>query len=57
MEDEARLISEQLRHMVDVFDARLERIELNREHLLGRWWEVRSGQWKVVSEEKVRLSI
>jgi len=33
MEDQVILFGEQFRHMVDVMDAKLDRIELNQEHL------------------------
>ena len=33
MDDEVGLINEQLRHMIDVIDGRLERIKFNQEHL------------------------
>ena len=33
MGDEGRLITEQLRHMIDLIDARLDRIEQNQMHL------------------------
>ena len=56
MEDQVLLFGEQFRHMVDVIDAKLDRIELNQEHLKemlehrlgylqkqGKDHEVRSG--------------
>ena len=33
MEDQVYLLGEQFRHMVDMMDAKLDRIELNQEHL------------------------
>ena len=33
MEDQVILFGEQFRHMIDVMDAKLDRIELNQEHL------------------------
>jgi len=45
MEDDPILFNEHLRHAIDVFDGRLERIELNQEHLWGRWWG--SEKWAV----------
>jgi hypothetical protein len=33
MDEQTLLIGEQLKHMVDVMDAKLDRIELNQEHL------------------------
>ena len=33
MEDQFYLLGEQFRHMVDMMDAKLDRIELNQEHL------------------------
>lgn len=33
MEDQVILLSEKFRHMVDVMNAKLDRIELNQEHL------------------------
>jgi hypothetical protein len=33
MEEQVYLLGEQFRHMVDMMDAKLDRIELNQEHL------------------------